>query len=88
LFALFAGDLAPLEKLFLIEGDVRETRWSVTLKPREAGLGKALGRIALEGGRFVTGITITEAGGDVTRIVFSAIQTGEGAMTADEAALF
>jgi hypothetical protein len=88
LFALLAGDLAPLEKLFVIEGDVHEKTWSVTLKAREPGLAKVLERIALEGGLFVKSITISEASGDLTKIVFSAIQTGEGAMTADEAALF
>jgi len=88
LFALLAGDLASLEKLFVIEGDVHEKSWKVTLKAREPGLAKALGGIALEGGVYVKNITISEAGGDLTKIVFSAIQTGEGAMTADEAALF
>jgi hypothetical protein len=88
LFALLAGDLAPLEKLFVIEGDVHEKSWKVTLKAREPGLAKVLERIALEGGVFVKGIMISEASGDLTKIVFSAIQTGEGAMTADEAALF
>jgi outer membrane lipoprotein carrier protein LolA len=88
LFALLAGDLAPLEKLFVIEGDVQEKNWSVTLKAREPGLAKAIGGIALEGGGFVKSITISEANGDLTHIVFSAIQTGDGAMTADEAALF
>ena len=61
---------------------------SVTLKAREPGLAKVLGGIALEGGVFVKSITIREASGDLTEIVFSAIQTGDGAMTADEAALF
>jgi hypothetical protein len=88
LFALLAGDLAQLEKLFVIEGDVHEKSWSVTLKAREAGLAKAIGGIALEGSEFVKSIAISEASGDLTKIVFSAIQTGDGAMTADEAALF
>jgi len=88
LFALFAGDLAPLEKLFVIEGDVHEKSWSVTLKAREPGLAKVFERIALEGGVLVNGITISEASGDITKILFSAIRTGEDAMTADEAALF
>jgi len=88
LFALLAGDLGPLEKIFVIEGDVHEKSWKVTLTAREAGLAKVLERIALEGGVFVKGITIRETSGDLTKIVFSAIQTGEGAMTADEAALF
>ena len=88
LFALLAGDLGQLEKLFVIEGDVHEKSWSVTLKARQPDLAKAIGGIALEGGVFVKGITISEANGDLTKIEFSAIQTGDGAMTAQEAALF
>jgi hypothetical protein len=88
LFALFAGDLAQLEKLFDIQGEVQEKDWSVTLKPREPALARAIGVIALEGGVYVKTITISEASGDITRISFSAIQTGEGAISAEEAALF
>ncbi len=32
LFSLLAGDLGQLEKLFVIEGDVHEKSWSVTLR--------------------------------------------------------
>ena len=88
LFALLAGDLAQLEKLFDIDGASQENSWSVTLKAREPGLAKAIGSIALDGGVYVKNIVISETGGDRTDIVFSAIQTGDGALTADEAALF
>lgn len=86
--ALLAGDLGQLEKFFVIQGDVHEKSWSVTLKAREPGLAKAISAIALEGGVFVKSIAINEANGDLTKIVFSAIQTGDGAITAEEAALF
>ena len=88
LFALLAGDLGQLEKLFDIEGAAQEKSWSVTLKAREPGLAKAVGSIALDGGVYVHTIVINETSGDRTQIVFSAIQTGDGAMSADEAALF
>ena len=88
LFALLAGDLAQLEKLFDVDGTAQDNSWSVTLKAREPGLAKAIGSIALDGGLYVKNIVISEAGGDRTDIVFSAIQTGDGALTADEAALF
>jgi hypothetical protein len=88
LFALFAGDLAQLEKLFVVEGQVHEKSWSVTLKAREPGLAKVIGAIALEGGVYVKNITISEANGDRTMLTFSAIHTGEGAMSAEEAAFF
>ena len=88
LFALFAGDLARLEKLFVVEGEVHEKNWRVTLQARASDVAKAVGDIALAGDVYVKNITISEANGDLTNIVFSAIQTGEGAMTAEEAALF
>ena len=87
LFALLAGDLEQLEKLFEIDGVAQDKSWSVTLKAREPGLAKAIGSIALDGGVYVKNIVISEASGDRTDIVFSAIQTGDGAMSADEAAL-
>jgi hypothetical protein len=88
LFALLAGDLEQLEKLFDVDGTAQDHGWSVTLKARDPGLAKAIGSIALDGGVYVKNIVISEVSGDRTQIVFSAIQTGAGAMTADEAALF
>jgi hypothetical protein len=88
LFSLLAGDLAQLETLFEVDGSVRDNTWNVALKAREPALAKAIGSITLEGGAYVKNITITEASGDRTNIVFSAMQTGDSAMNADEAGLF
>lgn len=88
LFALFAGDLGRLESFFEIAGTVGEKTWSATLKAREPALAKTIAGVGLEGGMYVRNVTISEANGDVTQIVFSAIQTGDGAMNAEEAALF
>jgi len=88
LFALLAGDLDQLEKLFDIDGEVNHQSWRVTLKARAPALARAIGAITLDGGEYVKNIGIDEASGDRTRIVFSAIQTGDSAMTVDEAALF
>jgi hypothetical protein len=52
------------------------------------GLAKAISSIALDGGAYVKNITISEASGDRSSIVFSEIQTGAAAMSVDEAALF
>ncbi len=88
LFSLLAGDFGQLEKFFDLAGSVNKNGWSVTLKPRESGLAKALGAISVEGSSYVTNISIDEANGDRTRIVFSAIETGDHVMSYDEAALF
>ncbi|MBC7860807.1 MAG: outer membrane lipoprotein carrier protein LolA [Burkholderiaceae bacterium] len=88
LFSLLAGDLGQLDKLFEVDGTVDGANWQVALKAREPALAKAIGAIRLDGGAYVKHIEISEASGDRTAIVFSAIQTGEAAMTAEEAALF
>lgn len=88
LAALLAGDLGQIEELFEFDGTIDDHSWKVTLKALEPNLAKAISNVALEGGAYVKDITISEAGGDRTRIVFSEIQTGDAAMRADEAALF
>jgi Outer membrane lipoprotein carrier protein LolA len=88
LFAALAGDFERLKNIFDIEGAVQNGAWSVTLKARSAALAKAIGTIALEGGAYVRNVMIVEASGDRTKIVFSDIRSGDGAMSADEAALF
>lgn len=88
LFALLAGDIGQLESLFEVDGTVNNGGWSVVLVAREPALARAIGRIALDGDVYVKKVNINEASGDRTSIVFSAIQTGDGAMSTDEAALF
>jgi len=88
LFALLAGDLGQIEKLFAVDGATHDNNWRVTLKPHEPALAKAISSIALDGGAYVKNITISEASGDRSNIVFSEIQTGDAAMSVDEAALF
>ena len=88
LFALLAGDLDQIEKLFEIDGYIHDNLWKVTLKAREPALAKALSNVVLDGGAYVKNITISETSGDRNSILFSEIQTGEAAMTVDEAALF
>jgi len=88
LFSLLSGDLGQLESLFEVDGTVDAASWNVALKARQAALEKAIGTIKLDGGAYVKNIVMSEAGGDKTSIVFSAIQTGETAMTKEEAALF
>lgn len=88
LFALLAGDLNQIGKLFEVDGAIHENNWRVTLKARDPGLVRVISTVALEGGEYVKSITISENGGDRTSIVFSKIQVGDGAMSIDEAALF
>ena len=61
--------------------------WQVALKAREPALARAIGTIALDGGAYVKHISIQEASGDRTHIVFSGLQSGEAAMLPEEVAL-
>ena len=88
LFSMLSGDLGQLDTLFEVDGSADAASWKVALKARQPALAKAIGAIALDGGAYVKNITINEASGDHTAIVFSEIKTGESAITADEAALF
>lgn len=88
LFSLLSGELGSLETLFEVDGVAEAAGWKVALKARQPALAKAIGAISLEGNAYVKTINIAEAGGDHTHIVFSDIKTGEGAVTAVEAALF
>jgi hypothetical protein len=88
LFSLLGGELAQLEKLFEVDGSAGKDGWQVALKAREPALAKAIGAIILEGDTHVRRIEMNEAGGDRTSIVFTAMQAGEAAMTAQEAAQF
>lgn len=88
LFSLLGGDLAQLDKMFEVDGTADKDSWQVALKAREPALAKAIGAINLEGAAYVKRIEMNEASGDKTTIVFSAMQTGEGTLTAEEAAQF
>lgn len=86
LFSLLAGDLSQLSSLFEMDGSIDGNSWKVALKAREPALAKAIGTLGLSGGAYVKTVTINEASGDHTEIVFSALQSGANAMTADEGA--
>ncbi|MFC5474831.1 outer membrane lipoprotein carrier protein LolA [Paraherbaspirillum soli] len=87
LFSLLAGDLSQLQTLFELDGSVQGNSWKVALTAREPALAKAIGTLALTGGAYVKSVTISEASGDKTEISFSALQSGAGAMSAEEGAL-
>jgi hypothetical protein len=88
LFAVLTGDLNQLETRFDLDAAIHNNSWSVALKAREPALAKVIGSITLQGDAYVKNVAISEASGDRTTIIFSAVETGDAAMTADEAALF
>ena len=85
--ALLGANDAALRDYFdaTVQGDAGH--WTMTLKPRAPQLAQYLGALQLSGGRYVDEISIIEAGGDHTRIVFSNSR-GSDELEAAEAALF
>jgi Outer membrane lipoprotein carrier protein LolA-like len=88
LFAVLAGDLSQLEALFEIDGSIHGNSWNVAVKAQEPSVAKVISSIALQGDAYVKSVVLMEANGDRTAITFSSIETGDAAMSADEAALF
>jgi len=84
LFALMAADLQALAQRFRIEGElVGSDRWRLVLVPRDAALAQWVTRIELDGDRFVRGVRLHEAQGDVSAIRFSQ-QAAAAALTREE----
>lgn len=84
LFALMAADLQALAQRFKVEGELLgNDRWRLMLVPRDAALAQWVSRIELEGDRFVRGVRLHEALGDVSAIRFSQ-QSTAAALTREE----
>ncbi len=86
--SLLKGDLNRLTGSFAINGAVDQQGWKAKLIPKEGGMKHVIGGIELSGGAFVRQITIHEASGDVTDIVFSGIATGAAALRPEESRQF
>ena len=88
LFSLLSGDLSQLDQLFELDGSIQGKQWKVALTARAPALAKAIGAIKLEGSDYVKKVTIDEAGGDHTDILFSDIRSGPQALNAEDGAAF
>ncbi len=89
LLALMAGDLQGLSERFDIQAqELPAERWQLQLRPRSSRLGRMLKQIDLEGGRYVSVVTVQDVAGDTTTITFSQLQPLPAKLTADEAARF
>ncbi|RXZ37096.1 outer membrane lipoprotein carrier protein LolA [Oxalobacteraceae bacterium CAVE-383] len=88
LFSLLSGDLSQLDQLFEMDGGIQGRQWKVALNARSPALAKAIGKLSLEGSDYVKKVTIDEAGGDHTEILFSDIHSGAQALNAEDGAAF
>lgn len=88
LFGVMAADLTALVQRFHIEGElVGAQGWRLALLPRDAGLGRWIQEVELEGDRFLQAVRLAEASGDATAIRLSRHSTGS-ALSADEESQF
>jgi hypothetical protein len=86
--SLLQGDLNRLTASFAISGAVDQQEWKAKLVPKDRGMKHVIAGIELTGSAFVRQITIHEASGDVTDIMFSAIVTGPAALRPEESRQF
>lgn len=91
LFALFAGDLATLERHFSHTGSLTQRDgqpgWALQLTPREPALARMIQRIELKGSSHAEEILLKTEAGDTTRIEFLRM-TAAQALTPAEVAEF
>lgn len=89
LFAVLAGEVAPLEKDFTVTGSLRGAQaWQLALEPKNPAYARAFTRIALEGDRFVRKVEITEQSGDRTEIRLLKVNAEPPQLSAEEAKRF
>jgi hypothetical protein len=86
--SLLQGDLNRLTASFAISGTVDQQDWKAKLVPKDRGMKHVIAGIELNGSAFVRQITIHEASGDLTDIMFSAIVTGPTALRPEESRQF
>jgi hypothetical protein len=86
--SLLQGDLNRLTGSFAISGAVEQQDWKAKLVPKDRGMKRVISAIELSGAAFVRQMTIHEASGDATDIVFSGIATGPAALRPEESRQF
>lgn len=85
--ALFSGDLQTLRDGFEVNGNNGQQDWKLDLQPKDPQMRKIIAALHLSGGRELQAVTIEEAGGNATRIVFTGIRHPD-TLTPEQAAEF
>ena len=86
--SLFAGDLSALEQYFSLELTGTESQWQLILTPTHEPMSIIFAGITLQGGAYVTDVTLTDKAGDHTKIVFTAHDPTKQPLSAAEERLF
>jgi hypothetical protein len=85
---VLSGDPAGLEKNFTVQAAGSDSAWTLRLAPKDPSWGRFVRSIAVSGGAHVDSVAYLEANGDRTRIAFTEVQAGGGALGAWSDAAF
>lgn len=77
---VLAGDASALGKTFRTDAGGTDSAWTLALQPKDAGMARFIKSVSLRGGAHVDAVEYLEANGDATRIVFSDVAAGGGAL--------
>lgn len=87
LFSMFSGDVARLQHLFNLDGEITEKGWRLLLRPKDAAMTKVIREVHLEGGKLVESIDIRDTNGDQTTLRFTNMNSA-GSLTVQEKTQF
>lgn len=76
IFAFFTADFSRLEKEFDMVWSGSSGDWSVTLVPRSNLIAKAIKRLSISGGEYISKVGLESAAGDSTRIQLEVDSSG------------
>jgi hypothetical protein len=85
---VLSGDPAGLEKNFTVRASGGDSAWTLHLSPKDPSWARFMRSIDLAGGAHVDSVAYLEANGDRTRISFTEVQAGGGALAAWSEAAF
>ena len=86
--AVFALDLARLEKSFELYGEGDGSYWRLDLRPRQARMAEVFTRAIVSGSRYVERIELEAPNGDRTEIELTAVAASSEPLDAHEGARF
>jgi hypothetical protein len=85
---VLSGDPAGLEKNFAVRASGTDSAWSLRLAPKDPAWARFVKSIEVAGGAHVDSVAYSEANGDRTRIAFTGVEAGGGALGAWSDAAF
>jgi len=77
---VLGGDAMGLGKAFKVLEGGSDSAWTLRLEPKDAVMARFIQSVTLAGGAHVDSVVYMEANGDATRIAFSGVAKGGGAL--------